>query len=139
MPGTHFILVTKTFACMCAKLLQSCLTLCDPKDLSLPGSFVHEILQAGILEWVAISYSRGSPQPGDQTWVSCIAGRFFIISATWEAQKLWGKNYYPYFTVKKKWDTKSQIKFLKVMQPIDNIILAWTYIYMFQNALYHRH
>ena len=46
------------------------------------------ILQAGILEWVAISYSRGSPQPGDQTWVSCIAGRFFIISATWEAQKL---------------------------------------------------
>ena len=73
---------------MCAKLLQSCLTLCDPKDLSLPGSFVHEILQAGILEWVAISYSRGSPQPGDQTWVSCIAGRFFIISATWEAQKL---------------------------------------------------
>ena len=43
---------------MCAKLLQSCPTLCDPKDLSPPGSSVHEILQARILEWVAISYFR---------------------------------------------------------------------------------
>ena len=43
---------------------QSCLTLCDPMDCSLPGYSVHRILQARILEWVAISFSRGSSQPG---------------------------------------------------------------------------
>ena len=53
-------------------------------DYSLPGSSVHEILQARILEWVAISFSRVSTQPRDQTWVSCIAGRFFTNWATKE-------------------------------------------------------
>ena len=56
---------------------QSCLTLCDPMDCSPPGSSVHGILQARILEWVAIPFSRGSSQPRGQTQVSCIAGRFF--------------------------------------------------------------
>ena len=46
-------------------------------DCSPPGSFVHGILQARILEWVAISSSRGSSQPKDRTWVSYIAGEFF--------------------------------------------------------------
>ena len=58
---------------------QLCLTLCDPMDCSPPGSSVHEIFLARILEWVAISYFRGSSQPRDQTCVSCdscIAGRF---------------------------------------------------------------
>ena len=64
---------------------QSCLTLCDPVDCSLPGSSVHWILQARILEWVAISYSRRSSSPRNQTWVSCIAGSFFIIWVTREA------------------------------------------------------
>ena len=63
-------------------VFQSCLTLCDPVDYSLPGSSVHGILQARILEWVAISFSRGSSQPRDQTQVSCIVGRFFIVWAT---------------------------------------------------------
>ena len=49
-------------------------TLCDPMDCSPPGSSVHGILQARILEWVVISFSRGSSQHRDQTWVSCIAG-----------------------------------------------------------------
>ena len=62
---------------------QSCLTLCNPMDCSQPGSSVHGILQARIREW--IPFSRGSSQPGDQTWVSCIAGRFFTNSATREA------------------------------------------------------
>ena len=44
---------------------QSCLTLCNPMDCSPPGSSVHGILQAGILEWVAIPFSRGSSQPQD--------------------------------------------------------------------------
>ena len=56
---------------------QSCPALCDPMDCSLPGSAVRGILQARILEWVAISFSRGSSQPRDQTWVSRTAGRFF--------------------------------------------------------------
>ena len=46
-------------------------------DCSLPGSFVHGILQARILEWVAVPFSRGSSQPRDQTQVSCTAGGFF--------------------------------------------------------------
>ena len=50
-----------------------CLTFCDPKDCSLPGSSVHGISQARILEWVAISFSRGSFRPRDRTQVSCIA------------------------------------------------------------------
>ena len=56
------------------------LTLCDPMDCSPPGSSVHEISQARILEWVVISFSRESSQPRDQTcvsYVSWIAGRFF--------------------------------------------------------------
>ena len=60
------------------KVAQSCPTLCNPMDYSLPGSSVHGILQARILEWVAIPLSRGSCQPRDQTQVSHIAGRLFI-------------------------------------------------------------
>ena len=51
---------------------QSCLTLCKPMDYSLPGSSVPGILQAWILEQIAIPFSRGSSLPRDQTWVSCI-------------------------------------------------------------------
>ena len=58
---------------------QSCSTLCNPTDCSPPGSFVHGILQARILECVAISYSREPSTPRDRTQVSCIAGRFFTI------------------------------------------------------------
>ena len=60
-----------------SEVAQSCPTLCDPVDCSLPGSSLHGILQARILEWVAISFSRGSSQPRNQTWVSRIAGRCF--------------------------------------------------------------
>ena len=62
------------------KVTQSCLTLCDPMDYT-----VHGILQARILEWVAVLFSRGSSQPRDQTQVSCIAGRFFTSWATRKA------------------------------------------------------
>ena len=72
---------------MCAKSLQLCPTLCDPGDYSLPGFSVHGIFQARILEWMAISFSRGSSQPRDQTRVLCLfalAGGFFTTSATCE-------------------------------------------------------
>ena len=58
--------------CVHAKLLQSCPTLCDPIYYSLPGSSVREILQARILEWVAVSLFRGSSQPRNQTSFSCV-------------------------------------------------------------------
>ena len=72
---------------MHAKSLQSCLTLCDPMDWSLPGSSVHEILQARILEGAAMPPSRGSSQPRDRTCISfgsCTAGGFFTAEP-------WGK------------------------------------------------
>ena len=65
----------------------SCLTLCDPVDYCPPGSSVHGIPQARIVEWVAIPFFRGSSQHRDQTQVSCIAGRFFTVWGTSEA--LW--------------------------------------------------
>ena len=61
---------------------QLCLTLCDPMDCSLRGSSVHWILQARILEWVAIPLSRVSSQPMYWTWVCSTAGRFLTIWAT---------------------------------------------------------
>ena len=61
---------------------QSCQTLCDPMDDSPSGSSVHGILQARILEWVALPFSKGSSQPRDWTQVSCIAGGFFTVWAT---------------------------------------------------------
>ena len=71
-----------------SEVAQSCPTLCDPMDCSLPGSSIHGILQARILEWVAISFSRGSSQPRDWIRVSRIAGRCFNLWATREAPEL---------------------------------------------------
>ena len=62
-----------------SEVVQLCLTLRDPMDCSLPGSSIHGIFQARVLEWVAISFSRGSSQPRDRTQVSLIAGRCFTI------------------------------------------------------------
>ena len=61
---------------------QSCLTLCDPMGYSPPDSCIHGIVQARILEWLDISFSRGSSQPRDQTQVSLTASRLFTIKAT---------------------------------------------------------
>ena len=63
----------------------SYLTLCGPMDCSLPGSSAHGILQASILEYGAIPFSRGSFRPRNWTWVSGIAGRFFAVWITREA------------------------------------------------------
>ena len=64
---------------LCVWVSQSCPTLCDPMNCSPPVCSVHEVLQARILEWVAIPFSRGSSQPRDWTWVSCISCRFFTL------------------------------------------------------------
>ena len=65
---------------------------------SLPGSFVRGILQARMLEWVAILFSRGSSQPTYQTWIFCIADRFFTIWATREVHE--GPNFSIFFFIK---------------------------------------
>ena len=56
---------------------EPCPTFCDPMDCSPPGSSVHGILQARILEWIAMPFSRGSFQRRDRTRISCKAGKFF--------------------------------------------------------------
>ena len=71
---------------------QSCPALCDPMDCSPPGSSVHGILQARILEQVTIPFSRESSRPRDQTPVSWIARRFFTVWATREAQNKYTSN-----------------------------------------------
>ena len=73
----------------CALSLSYVWLLAMPKDYSLPGSSVHVILQARILEWVAISFSRGFFHPRGWTQVSCIAGGFFTVWAIREAQEYW--------------------------------------------------
>ena len=77
--------------CVRSQSLQPRPTLCDPTDCSPPSSSIHGILQARILEWVAMPSSRGSSPPRNQTPVSCascIAGRFFTHRATWEAHSI---------------------------------------------------
>ena len=64
----------------CCLVVKSCPALCDTMDCSLPGSSVHEIFQARILVWVAISFSRGSSLPSDQTHVSGLADIFFFTT-----------------------------------------------------------
>ena len=82
---THFDVWVK-FCCSCCLVAKSCMTLCDPMDYSLPDSSVHGISQAGTLEWVAVSFPRGSSWPRDQTRVSCIGKQILDCWATREGQ-----------------------------------------------------
>ena len=72
---------------MQSEVAQLCPTLCDPMDCSPPVSSVHGIFQARVVEWVAISFSRGSSQPRDWTQVSSIVGRCFTLWTTREVLK----------------------------------------------------
>ena len=72
-----FFVLCKITVCVLCVSHSVILQLCNPMDCSPPGSSVHGVLQARILVWVAISFSRGSSPPRSGTWVSCIAGRFF--------------------------------------------------------------
>ena len=80
----------------CIEVAQSCPTLCDPIDSSLSGSSIHGIFQAGVLEWIAISFSRGSSWPRDWSHILCISfiGRQILYHcATWETPgySWWGR------------------------------------------------
>ena len=80
--GQDVILFFFNLVKMWSEVAQSYPTLCYPMDCSPPGSSVHGVFQARILEWVAISFSRGSSQPRNRTQVSRIAGRCFHLWAT---------------------------------------------------------
>ena len=90
------------------KVAQLFLTLCDPMDCSLPGPFVHWVLQERIREWVAIPFSRGYSWPRDWTWVSCIAGRFFTV---WVTRAYWLLFYYNcrLISTETSWPARSKI------------------------------
>ena len=97
-PCFFILLIVSFFLCRsflvwCVKVkvlvTQLCPTICDPMDYSLPGFSVQGILQARILEWVAISISRGSSWSKNQTWVSCITSRFFTIWAKLRNPVVW--------------------------------------------------
>ena len=76
MQSLKSIKIVWCFYCCCL-VTESCPTLCDPMYCSPQGSSVHGILQARILEWVALLFSRISSWSSDRTCISCIAGRFF--------------------------------------------------------------
>ena len=98
---------------------QSCPTLCDPMDCSLPGSSVHGIFQARILEWVAISFSRGSSRPRDRTRVSHVAGRHFTVWATREVKGCWAPKNWCFWTVvlEKTLESSLDSKEFKLINP----------------------
>ena len=93
-----------------SEVAQLCLALCDPMDCSPPGSSVHGIFQSRVLEWLAISFSRGSSRPRDWTLVSRIVGRHFTIWATreapynllWAVRQLYNIHLIPYPPVKRE-------------------------------------
>ena len=70
-----------------SEVAQLCLTLCDPIDCSLPGSSIHGIFQTIVLEWIVISFSKGSSQPKAWTRVSHIVDRCFTVWATYRIYK----------------------------------------------------
>ena len=96
--------------CLCS-VAQFYLTLCSPMDCSLPCSSVHGILQARVLEWGASSFSRGSSQPRDLTWVSHIVGKCFSHlshqgSQTSLTDRLWLKQ----ITLYSQWTSPNWMK-----------------------------
>ena len=119
-----------------SEVAQSCPTLCDPVDCSPPGSSVHGVLQARILEWVAISFSRGSSRPRNRTHVSRIAGRRFNLWATREAPLMYGPLIYvwsPYIVY--RWEIQPYMISLSCFEELSlntsSNIISWCIFLMF--------
>ena len=88
LDGSHNKNELSQFCAVLHVVAQLCLTLCDPVDYAHQAPLSMGILQARILEWIAMPPSRGSSQPRDRTHVSHIAGRFFTLLITREAQSI---------------------------------------------------
>ena len=100
--GAQQIFIKYFIFCVFCVSDSACLILCDTINCSLPHSSIHGVLQARILEWIAMPFSRGSSWPRDQTQVSCIADRFFTTWAQGKPVPIWTAflpfevpNYYP--------------------------------------------
>ena len=115
---------------VCAKSLQSCLTLCHPMDCSPQDSSVHGILQVRILEWVAIPFSRGSSWPRDRTHisgVSCLDRQILYHCATWEASLDNLYTFHLFFTKKFQagcscpFSTDGEPRILRVLSHLPNL------------------
>ena len=90
---------------MCAKSLQLCPMFSNPMGCSLPGFSVHGILQARMLEWVSIPFSRNLPNPRNEPASlksPALAGRFFTTTTTWEALSLYHIPDISFLSIKKK-------------------------------------
>ena len=85
----NFCVYIYIYMCICVLVVQFCPAPCSHTDCSPPGSSVHGIFQTRILEWISIPFSKGSSQPRNQTWVSCIAGKLFTDWASREGLKGW--------------------------------------------------
>ena len=130
--------------CVCVKLFQACPTLCCPMDCSLPGSSVHGILQARILEWVAIPSSRGSFPPRDRTHISCdfcSAGRFFNHQATgspllMHTQLLFSISFAPFLSSTRPYNVWSLLLHLRfsLLYLNHNFIYTITYMLMISTS-----
>ena len=104
---------------VCVWVAQLCQTICHPMDYSLPGFSVHGILQARILEWIAIPFSRGTSHLRDWTLVSCITGWFFTIWATGKSYCMVGIE-----QLKDFWWSCCQLVFFNLLtfpKPIDSL------------------
>ena len=110
-----------------SEVAHLCPTLCDPVDCSLPGSSVHGIFQGIVLEWVAISFSRGSSQPRAQTRVSHIVDRRFTVWATRKSEPI---------RLLKKWKSLSLVQlFVTTVHGIlQGRILEWVDIPFFRGS-----
>ena len=109
------------------EVAQSCPTLCDPMDCSLPGSSVHGIFQAIVLECIAISFSKGSSQPRDRTQVFCIVDRrFTLVSLIFLKRSL----VFPILlssSISLHWSLRKA--FLSLLAIIWNSAFIWLYLY----------
>ena len=119
--GSQVPVMAEEWQLLKVKISCSVMSDCNPMDCSPPGSSVHGILQARIVEWIAISFSRGSSQPKDRTHIPCIAGEFFTIWApgSFLLERCWvpvdtkaslwlicpGELVSPFFSVNLSWNT----------------------------------
>ena len=133
IPYNHILLYDKWHVTskqnVWSEVTQLCPTLCDPTDCSSPGSSVHGIFQAWILEWVFVSLSRGSSWPRDRTWVSRVVDRRFTVWATREAHNRMYKPYKFFFLPLKNPFPFKKSKENLVLLP-SSVILGkkWTYL-----------
>ena len=98
----HFadkVLYSQSYGFSSSEVVQSCPILCDHMDCSLPGSSVHGIFLAIVLEWIAIAFSRGSSQPRDLAWVSFATPRTVAyqapLSMGFSRQEYWSELPFP--------------------------------------------